>query len=543
MSAEYQFGPLERRGVFLGARLGQIVVVLVCTALTVAILSASPSPLGAALAVAVVAGGGAAILLPLRGATVEEWTPVLLGYAWAHLSGRYRWVSVVNLRGHQLGLVAGWTGREVADPASHRGSGTPFHVLRGSDGGQPPARNETPSDRMVRGVRRADDDNDAAPYLRGIQLLAARWSNGDVGVLVDARARTYTAVIAVGAHSPALADGDEKQRRFGQWGAVLASLARDAGAVTRLQWLERTIPNDTEAAVGHLRDHRVLELSNPFVRSYLSLLDEEGGRTQQHEVLLALQVSAARASSTIRKCRAGVDVGACEALSHALMAIADSLRTADIEVGGVLSPRMLAARLRCAADPAARTQLAHRAVADPAMSGASPASALPRQSLTSWSALQTEGAHHATYWIAEWPRTPVGTDWMSPLLLGGRCRRTVSVVMAPAPPAQALRRVEAVRVDDETTASLRQRFGFRRTVRRQREADNVVRAEEELNEGHQHIALSAYITVTAASAVELAAACQEVEQQSGLARLDIRREYGVQDVAFTYTLPLCRGLR
>jgi hypothetical protein len=542
MSADYQFGPLERRGVFLGARLGQIVVVLVSTALTVTILSASPSPLGAALAVAVVSGGGAAILLPLRGRTVEEWAPVLLGHAWAHLSGRHRWVSVANVRGHQLALVAGRAGHE-ARPASHRSRAAPFHVLRGSVGTHPAAANETPPDRLVRSVHRAENGDDAAPYLRGIQLLAARWINGDVGVLVDTRARTYTAVIAVGAHSPALADGDEKRRRFGQWGAVLASLARDAGAVIRLQWLERTIPNDTEAAVAHLRDHRVLELSNPFVRSYLSLLDEENGRTEQHEVLLALQVSAVRASSTIRKCRAGVDVGACEALSQSLMAMADSLRTADIEVGGVLSPRMLAARLRCAGDPAAHTQLALRAVADPAMSGALPASALPRQSLASWSALQTEGAHHATYWVAEWPRTPVGTDWMSPLLLGGRSRRTVSVVMAPAPPAQALRRVEAVRVDDETTASLLQRFGFRRTVRREREADNVVRAEEELNEGHQYIALSAYITVTAASAIELAAACQEVEQQSGLARLDIRREYGVQDVAFTYTLPLCRGLR
>ena len=69
------------------------------------------------------------------------------------------------------------------------------------------------------------------------------------------------------------------------------------------------------------------------------------------------------------------------------------------------------------------------------------------------------------------------------------------------------------------------------------------RAEEELNEGHRHIALSAYITVTAGSARELEIACGDVEQQAGQARLDIRREFGTQDVAFTYTLPLCRGLR
>ena len=72
--------------------------------------------------------------------------------------------------------------------------------------------------------------------------------------------------------------------------------------------------------------------------------------------------------------------------------------------------------------------------------------------------------------------------------------------------------------------------------------NGLLLAEEELNEGHRHIALSAYITVTAGSARELEVACSDVEQQAGQARLDIRREFGTQDVAFTYTLPLCRGL-
>lgn len=548
MSTEYLFGPLERRGVFLGARLGQIVVVLVATGLVVGILTASPSPLGAALALCTLAGGGVAILVPFAGRTIEEWTPVLAGFLFARVTAAHRWISPGNLRGHRLLPIGAWTGHEVVDPHPRTQRTPSLHVVRGSDHGRgpdepDPARN-APADRLVRDVRRADGDAPAPPYLRGIRLLAVRWRDGEVGVLADARTRTYTAVIAVGGSSPALADGDGKERRLSQWGAVLAGVARDGGrAVTRVQWIERSAPNDSEAAVHHLQQHRVLELSNPFVRSYLSLLDEQGAQTQQHEVLVAIQVSAARASATIRRLRAGVDVGACEVLSEELLALAQSLRQADIEVRGVLSPRMLAATLRRAADPTARDQLAHRAAADPDSAGACPRSALPRASLTTWSTFQTEGGHHATYWVAEWPRTAVDTDWMSPLLLGTRCRRTVAAVMEPSPPGRALRRVEAARVDDETTASFRQRFGFRRTVRRQREAENVARAEEELNEGHQHIALSAYITVTATTTAELAAGCQEVEQQAGMSRLDLRREYGTQDAAFTYTLPLCRGLR
>ena len=80
-------------------------------------------------------------------------------------------------------------------------------------------------------------------------------------------------------------------------------------------------------------------------------------------------------------------------------------------------------------------------------------------------------------------------------------------------------------------------------MRKRREEENVARAEEELNEGHCAFRFSAYITVTARTERELDAACADVEQQARQSRLDVRREYGLQDVAFTYTLPLCRGLR
>ncbi|HET9051931.1 MAG TPA: SCO6880 family protein, partial [Candidatus Dormibacteraeota bacterium] len=67
--------------------------------------------------------------------------------------------------------------------------------------------------------------------------------------------------------------------------------------------------------------------------------------------------------------------------------------------------------------------------------------------------------------------------------------------------------------------------------------------ERDLNEGHAVYRVSAYVTVTAPTSAELDAACTDVEQQARRAGLDLRLEYGTQDVAFTYTLPLCRGVR
>jgi hypothetical protein len=547
MSAAYLFGPLERRGVFLGARLGQIVVLLTTTTLVVGILNVAPSLIGAALSVSVVLCGGASMLVPFAGRTVEEWAPVVVGFLGRRVTGSDRWVDGNNLAGHSLVGTAGLSGREVSDSESSGPKGPQFHIVSGP-GSQPPVSGDDrtadlTAGRLVRAVCAAGAGAATAPYLRSIRLLAAHWGAGEVGVLADARGRTYTAVLALGGSSLALADDAQRRQRLSLWGAVLAGIGREGGAVTRVQWIERTSANDSGAAIGHLHDHRVVEVSNPLLHSYLSLLNEGASHTQHHEVLLAVQVSAARASATIRRLRAGADVGACEALSHELLTLADGLRQADTEVRGVLSPRMLAGHLRCAADPAAQELLAQPAGAHGELAGAAPATALPRRSRASWSTFRTEGGLHATYWVAEWPLTPVGSRWISPLLLGTRCRRTVSVVMQPCRPGRALRQVEAARVDDETTASFRQRLGFHRTVRRQREAENLARAEQELNEGHQHIALSAYLTVSAATDAELAASCREVEQRAALAQLDIRREYGTQDVAFTYSLPLCRGLR
>jgi hypothetical protein len=42
---------------------------------------------------------------------------------------------------------------------------------------------------------------------------------------------------------------------------------------------------------------------------------------------------------------------------------------------------------------------------------------------------------------------------------------------------------------------------------------------------------------------ELERHCSEIEHAAQMARLELVRLFGMQDAAFTFTLPLCRGLR
>jgi hypothetical protein len=51
------------------------------------------------------------------------------------------------------------------------------------------------------------------------------------------------------------------------------------------------------------------------------------------------------------------------------------------------------------------------------------------------------------------------------------------------------------------------------------------------------------VTVSAPDEEGLERACAEVEHAAQQARLELQRLYGEQDSAFTFTLPLGRGLR
>jgi hypothetical protein len=200
------------------------------------------------------------------------------------------------------------------------------------------------------------------------------------------------------------------------------------------------------------------------------------------------------------------------------------LRNADLQAGGPLDRDALSALLAaCHAEAGPRR------------------SPWAMASDESWAALRLDGMWHATYWIAEWPRLEVGPDFLSPLLIAAD-RRTVSLVMAPVAPERAARQVRAARAADAADEELRSRAGFLPSARRSREAEGVLQREHELADGHAEYRFSGYVTVTASDRAGLAASCAQVEQSAQESHLELRRLYGRQAEAFTWTLPLGRGL-
>ena len=355
--------------------------------------------------------------------------------------------------------------------------------------------------------------------LRGLRLLRADWH--EMGVVHDRAAGTLTAALSLRGGSFALLGADEQDRRVGGWASVLSSLAREGSPVQRVQWVSASFPDDGQGVRSYLAHEAAADAASACTASYEALLADMDSHTCAHDVVLAVQVRQTRS----------VEVG-CATLAREVGSLVRLLSDADVQVEAVMTADDLAHQL-------VRTYEAHAA---PSGAPAGMADPWPMAMEERWSTVRVDGMVHATFWVAEWPRIEVRSDFLAPLLVGS-ARSTFSVVMEPLGPDTAVRKVEASRTADLADAELRRRGGFVSTARHARESEVLARREAELAEGHASFRYSGYVTVSATEEDALAAACDVVQHAAGQSRLALRRLYGDQASAYTCTLPLCRGLR
>jgi hypothetical protein len=303
-----------------------------------------------------------------------------------------------------------------------------------------------------------------------------------------------------------------------------------------VQWIERTAPAQGDELVRWVHDERdpaVPLRGTPMIDSYLELISSTTRVSQEHEILLAVQVDAGR----------GRDGEVARSLVEHTERIAQGLEAAEVTVLGALSPGQLGRTLRTAFDPYARSELTALEACDPGRDGLAEVNAWPLGTRESWEHYQSDGALHATYWIGAWPRIDVSPLFMEALLGHSGAVRTVSVTFEPLAPDRSTREVEAAITRDRADRELRARFGQSETARQRQAAHATARREAELAAGHTEVRLSGFVTVTGRDPEDLRRACAEVLEQAARARLELHRLYGQQADAFTFTLPLCRGLR
>lgn len=492
----YWFGPLERRGLLGAIRAGQAAWLVAGTLFAVVVLDRAPSPGGVLAALASLSVATGACFLPLSGRSPAEWAPLAWAFAVRRLRGRTRFLSPAATAGALARGLAPGAGSVVRPPA--------------------PA---------------------APPECDGVRIVEADYHHRTIGVLSEQAGRRLTAVLACRVLAFSLLDAEAQERRLARWGHVLSGLG--GSAVRRIQWIERTAPapgDELARWVHSERDPSVPLRGTPMIDSYLELIGSTSQATQAHEILIAVQVDARRARD-----RGGSALP--RTLVEAAERVAKGLQAAEVTVLGALGTRQLARTLRTAFDPYAGGELAHLQAADPGRDGPDEPGAWPLGAREAWDHYRSDGAVHATYWIGAWPRVEVSPLFMDALLGSSSAVRSVAVTFEPLAAARSTREVEAAITRDRADRELRTRFGQSETARQRQARESTARREAELAAGHGEVRLSGFVTVSGRDPDDLRRSCSEVLDLAARAHLELHRLYGQQAHAFTFTLPLGRGLR
>ena len=491
----YRFGPLERRGILGQVRGGQTAAVAAGAVAAIVVLDRAPTAAGACAAMLLLAGSLLVAFAPVGRRTVDEWVPVIVAFALRLVRGRLRFRS----RAPVDGMLA-------------------------TERPEPPRR-------LLRHPR-----PDAPAALQGVRIVEVPCRDRPIGVLSEHRGRRLTAVLACRVLAFSLLDAEAQERRLAHWGLVLAGGA--GGAVRRIQWIERTAPAQGDELARWLHDQRdpsVPLRGTPMIESYLELIGTTTRATQEHEVLITVQIDARRVADR--------NVAGASALIEETERVAQGLEAADVTVLGAVSPGQLARTVRTAFDPYARAELAAVEAAEPGREGLAEANAWPLGGREQWEHYCSDGAVHATFWIGGWPRVDVSPMFMDALLGRSNVVRTVAVTFEPIAPERSTREAEAAVTRDRADRELRHRFGQAETARQRQAQEAAVRREAELAAGHAEVRLAGFVTVSGRDRDDLRRACSEIHGQAARARLELHRMYGQQAEAFTFTLPLCRGLR
>ena len=491
----YRFGPVERRGIFGAAGAGQVMILGAGLIVCVAVLDAAPSVGGAFGAGLVAVVSAALAFVPWGRRTADEWLPIAVTFAGRRIGGSSRFRSRAPTRGAPL-----WIKRGLAPELG-------------------------------------DVLPDVPRILQGVRILNQPYGSRGIGVISARRGRWLTAVLACRVVAFALLDPEAQERRLARWGLVLSGTA--STAVRRLQWLERTAPaqvNELARWLSTERDPAIPLRGTPMVESYLELIGTTAQVSNEHEILVAVQVDSTRVRERGR-----------DAAAHALIEhterLAQALEAAEVSVLGALSRGQVARVLRTAFDPFARAELSALQMADPERDGLAESGAWPVGADERWDHYLSDGALHATYWIGAWPRVEVSPMFMDALLSRSSAVRTVAVTFEPIPPERSTREVEAAVTRDRADSELRHRIGQSETARRRQAQEATLRREAELAAGHSEVRMAGFVTVSGRTPEDLNRACTEVLDHAARARLELHRMYGQQADAFTFTLPLCRGLR
>ncbi|MEU4200797.1 SCO6880 family protein [Streptomyces sp. NPDC026294] len=475
--ATVKFPHRTRRGVLMGLSVPQLLGVVATGLLLLAVLLTS-GIVGALKLIPMWAPLLAGIFVRHRGRSLADWAPIALRYVLRRAKGQLTWLARPITRPRREGLL------------HLPGTAASLRVV-------------------------------TAP-------------NNRFGAVHDPHAATLTAVVRVSSHAFALLDPATQSANVAGWGRTLAALAR-TGHVARIQVVERTVPDSGDALNRYWHEHG--NADTPLAGAvYRDLLDAAGPAAAPHESYVALALDMKAAHRLINQGGGGL-TGAFSVLNQLTSTFDQAARNAGLAPGPWASAQEIAAVIRTAYDPQSSAALDQwsetgRPQADPAAAG-------PVVLVEKSDRVQSDSAHHTTYWIENWPRTETSPGFLHQLLFASGVRRTLSLTYTPKGLDSALKDVQRKKASVISDAAERARKGQVDSEEDAVEYADVKERERQLIAGHADVALTGLLTVSAESEDELNSACAAIETAAVSTMTDLRRLTWQQAEAFTRAaLPL-----
>ncbi|MEV0780522.1 SCO6880 family protein [Streptomyces sp. NPDC050428] len=372
---------------------------------------------------------------------------------------------------------------------------------------------------------------------------------GQLGIVHDPVAGTYTAITRVTFPGLALVDTARQNSRVASWAALLRAYCTEDSPVVRIAVHQRCLPDDGAALRSWTARHIAPDAPAPAVTALAEVMEGAGPAATSRETYLSVSLSASRARLAIKGAGGG-QVGAAAVLVRELHAMQGALSGAGLRTAEWLSPRAVAATIRTAFDPDAQMMLATQDAAaqtpgwEGTPPGVDPALAGPAAAETNWGIYQHDGAWTVSYQVRTWPQAYVYATFLQPLLRPRlNARRSMSLVYETLGPRRARQDLAREKAKRSSARHLRSKTGRDESEDERREEQRARTQDHARAAGQGVVRMTGLLAVTVTDLGELETACAELQADAAAAGLELRRMWGAQDVGFAAAaLPLAQGL-
>ncbi|MCX5278076.1 SCO6880 family protein [Streptomyces virginiae] len=401
-----------------------------------------------------------------------------------------------------------------------------------------------------RNPKTGDQPMDLPGPLARLRILdAADGQGGQIGVVLDPSANTYTAVARITFPGLALIDNERQNARVAGWAAFLRAQCKEDSPIVRIAVHQRSLPDDGAALRAFTARHTAEGAPDVAKESLAELMMSAGPVATIRETYLAISLSAGRARLAIKGAGGG-QIGAAAVLVRELNAMQGSLSSAGLQVTEWLTPRKVAQVIRTAYDPHSQLEFADRNAAardadwQGTPPGVDPALAGPSAAETGWSVYRHDGAYTVSYQVRNWPQSDVFATFMQPLLRPRQnARRSLSLVFEPIGPSVARRELAKEKTKRDTARKVRAKTGRSESEDERREAVTAREQDRARAAGHGVARFTGLIAVTVTDYEQLETACAELQADASAAGIEVRRMWGGMDAGFAAAaLPLAVGL-